>query len=282
MKHPLLQALGARAAAWPLALLLALGLLAWCGPWLSPHDPAQPLWGSAWLSPQWQDAHWFGTDAIGRDLYVRVLEGLRSSLLIGVLAGACALALGSLIGALGGFLGGWVDGLLLRANDVLTSLPLLLVVILILTWFEPSLWLLLLTIGAFGSLDVARVLRIEALRLRETEFMLAARAMGMSRLRAVLRHGLPNLAPMMLSALSMAVPQAILVESFLAFLGLGPSATGSSLGTLLAEGAQDLQQAPWLLLIPALTLALLLIGFGLWAEQLRRALAQHTGSAGHA
>jgi len=190
-----------------------------------------------------------------------------------------AVLVGGAIGGAAGYLGGWVDELLMRANDLLLSLPLMLIAILLIALFEPSLPLLILVVGGFGSLDAARVLRIEARRLRHTEFMLASRLQGASAFEQWHRHLLPNMLPVALTTLGVVVPQAILVESFLAFLGLGPSERVGSLGTLLAEGVQDLQWAPWTLWIPALALALVLLGFGLAGDALRARLRLLTGSS---
>lgn len=276
---PWRELFGRPAVLWPLTLLGALTLATLAVMALWPHAPSQPLWGQGLLPPSWSHGHWFGTDAIGRDMLARTAVGTLVSLGIGLGAGVFALVLGLLIGAVAGYRGGLLDEALMRGVDVLTSLPLLLVAILLLALFEPSMWLLLLLVGAFGSLEAARMLRIEARRLRHAEFLLAARLQGASAAAVVGRHLLPNMLPSALTALGVVVPQAILVESFLAFLGLGPSESAGSLGTLLAEGVQDLQWAPWTLLFPALALALVLIGFGLLGDGLRQGLRVQSGSA---
>jgi oligopeptide transport system permease protein len=187
--------------------------------------------------------------------------------------------LGGGVGALAGYFGGWVDELLMRINDLLLSLPLMLIAILLIAFFDPSVILLILVVGAFGSLDAARILRPEARRLRITEFMLASELQGATPVAQIGRHLLPNLLPVALTAFGSVVTQAILVESFLAFLGLGPSENVGSLGTLLAEGVQDLQWAPWTLWVPALALASVLMAFGLIGDALRARLRQLTGSS---
>jgi oligopeptide transport system permease protein len=207
------------------------------------------------------------------------MAGVGVSLAIGFGAGLLALTIGGLLGGAAGYLGGWVDELLMRVNDLLLSLPLMLVAILLIALFEPSLLLLIAVVGGFGSLDAARILRSEACRLRHTEFMLASRLQGASAWQQWQRHLLPNLLPMALTVLGTAVPQAILVESFLAFLGLGPSERVGSLGTLLAEGVQDLQWAPWTLWVPALAMALVLLGFGMAGDALRARLRTVTGGS---
>jgi oligopeptide transport system permease protein len=267
------------AVALPIGLLLVLALASVLTPWVWPHAPGQPYWGQDLLPPGLSHGHWLGTDAIGRDMLARTMAGIGVSLAIGLGAGLLALLLGGLIGGAAGYLGGWVDELLMRLNDLLLSLPLMLIAILLIALFEPSLLLLIVVVGGFGSLDAARILRIEARRLRDTEFMLASRMQGASAYQQWRGHLLPNLLPVALTALGTVVPQAILVESFLAFLGLGPSERVGSLGTLLAEGVQDLQWAPWTLWVPALALALVLLGFGLAGDALRARLRSVTGGS---
>ena len=276
---PLRLLFASRAVRVPLLVLGVLGLLAMLAPWLLPYAPDQPIWEHALRSPTLLDGHWLGTDAIGRDMLARVLAGTGVSLSVGLGAGLLALAIGVLVGGLAGYLGGLVDELLMRLNDLFLSLPLLLIAILLMSLLEPSLPLLMALIGTFGSLDAARMLRLEARRLRDADFLLAVRLQGAGNSQLIGRHLLPNLAPVALTALGLVVPQAILVESFLAFLGLSPTERIGSLGTLLAEGVQDLQWAPWTLLAPAMALALVLLGFGLLGDALRARLRVVTGAA---
>jgi len=268
----------ARAVFAPFCLLLLLaGLSGLTAAWW-PYTPGQPIWGQDLLAPAWLHGHWLGTDAIGRDMWARTMAGIGVSLAIGLGAGLLALIFGGIIGAIAGFVGGWVDELLMRINDLLLSLPLMLIAILLIALFEPSMGLLILVVGGFGSLDAARILRMEARRLRNADFMIASQLQGATVLQQLARHLLPNLLPVALTALGTVVPQAILVESFLAFLGLGPSERVGSLGTLLAEGVQDLQWAPWTLWVPAAALALILLGFGLLGDALRARLRLLTSS----
>lgn len=251
-------------------LLVLGGMLAvvWLGPWLlGLPDPHRPEWTALSQAPS--AAHWFGTDAIGRDVLARVLAGGRLSLGIGILASAVALVLGLGYGALAGYLGGRWERAMVRALDVLSALPFLLLVILLLTLFERSLWLLLLAIGGYVWIDLARVVRAEAARLREAPFVLAARAAGATTAQVLRWHLLPNLLPIALVYLGLILPQVILVESFLGFLGLGVDEPASSWGTLLAEGAQELDHAPWTLLFPALFLSLTLGAFQFLGDGLR-------------
>lgn len=277
-RSPWRQLFANAAVAAPLGLLLLLAFASLLTPWVWPYAPGRPEWGQDLLAPGIAHGHWLGTDAIGRDMLARTMAGIGVSLAIGLGAGVLALVVGGLLGGAAGYLGGWIDELLMRANDLLLSLPLMLIAILLIALFEPSLLLLMVVVGGFGSLDAARILRLEARRLRHTEFMLASQLQGASVFAQWHRHLLPNLLPVALTALGSAVPQAILVESFLAFLGLGPSERVGSLGTLLAEGVQDLAWAPWTLWVPAVALALVLLGFGLAGDALRTRLRWLTGT----
>lgn len=243
------------AACWLLPVLLDL------------PDPHRPDWTA--LSSPPSAAHWFGTDAIGRDILSRTLAGGRLSLTIGALATAVALVIGLAWGAVAGYAGGRVERAMVRVLDVLSALPFLLIVILLLALFGRSLWLLLAAIGGYVWIDLARVARAEAARLREMPFVLAARAAG-ARFDQVLRwHLLPNLLPLGLVYLGLILPQAILVESFLGFLGLGVDEPAASWGSLLSEGTQELDVAPWSLLFPAGFLVATLAAFQFLGDGLR-------------
>lgn len=255
-----------------LALLGALGLLALLlPPWL-PHDALATDWDALSAPPSLQRGHYAGTDAIGRDVLVRSLHGLRLSLAIGLLATALALAIGTAYGALAGYAGGRTERLMMRALDVVSALPFLLIVILLLTLFERSLALLLLAIGGWCWIDLARVVRAEAARLRELPFVLAARAAGASGAQVLRWHIVPNLLGLALVYASLIAANTILVESFLGFLGLSLDEPHAGLGALLHEGSQELDSAPWTLLLPAALLVLTLAAFQQLGEALRARL----------
>ena len=258
-----------RAARACLLLLGSLALLCLLGPWLLPFDPHRPDWN--WLSsaPSLASGHWFGTDAIGRDVLARTLAGGRLSLGIGLMASVIALLLGLGYGAIAGLAGGWLERLMVRGLDVLSALPFLLIVILLLALFGRSLALLLAAIGGYVWIDLARVMRAEAGRLREAPFVLAARAAGASFGQQLRWHLLPNLLPLALVYLGLILPQAILVESFLGFLGLSVDEPSASWGTLLYEGSQELDSAPWTLLFPAGFLIATLASFQFLGDSLR-------------
>lgn len=253
------------------ASLAVLGLLALAcalGPaWLD-VDPHAPHW-EALSVPPGSAGHPAGTDAIGRDVLARTLAGGRLSLGIGLLASLVALGIGLTYGAVAGLAGGRVERAMLRVLDVLSAIPFLLVVILLLTLFERSLGLLLAAIGGYVWIDLARVMRAEAARLRSAPFLLASEAMGAGFAQRLRWHVLPNLMPLAVVYLGLILPQAILVESFLGFLGLSVDEPSASWGTLLAEGVQELDSAPWTLLVPAAALVATLAAFQMLGDGLR-------------
>jgi oligopeptide transport system permease protein len=252
-----------------LIFLLVLALCCVLGPWLIRFDPHRPDWNFLSAAPSFLSGHWFGTDAIGRDILARTLAGGRLSLTIGVLSSVLALVLGVSIGAIAGYAGGWVERVIVRLLDVMSALPFLLIVILLLSLFGRSLFLLLAAIGAYVWIDLARVMRSEAARLREAPFVLASIAAG-ARFDQVLRwHLLPNLMPIAWVYLGLILPQAILVESFLGFLGLSVDEPSASWGSLLYEGAQEMDSAPWSLIFPAIFLVATLASFQFLGDGLR-------------
>jgi oligopeptide transport system permease protein len=260
---------GASAA---LAVLLLLALLALVGPLLSPYRIDTLDWQHLAQEPGTTAAHWLGTDRLGRDLWVRTLYGLRLSLLISLLASTVSLVIGIGWGALAGFSGGRLDQWMMRFVDVLYSLPYLFVVIILTTLFpRGSLAVLFVALGAVGWLTTARIVRAQTLALRRREFIEAARVAGLGPGDILRRHVLPNVAGPVIVYATLIVPQMILAESFLSFLGLGVQEPHASLGNLVYGGAQELESAPWMLLVPAGVLVLLLLCLNLLGDGLRDA-----------
>ncbi len=223
--------------------------------------------------PPLASAHWLGTDRLGRDLYVRTLYGVRLSLAIGLTATAVSVLIGLAWGATAGFVGGRVDGVMMRIVDILNSLPYLFLVIALTTLFgRGNPYVLFAAIGAVGWITMARIARGQALSLRRRPFIEAAIASGASTPRILGRHVVPNvLGPVVVYA-ALTVPQMILFESFLSFLGLGVQEPLASLGSLIRDGAEQMGSAPWLLLVPAAVLVAVLLGFHLLGDGLRDAL----------
>ncbi len=252
-----------------LVILGVLALLCIVGPWWLRIDPHRPDWDFLSSAPSLASGHLFGTDAIGRDVLARTLAGGRLSLGIGLLASAIALVIGLAYGAIAGLAGGAWERAMLRLLDVLSALPFLLLVILLLALFGRSMGLLLAAIGGYVWIDLARVMRAEAGRLRDAPFVLAARGAGATFGQQLRWHLLPNLLPLALVYLGLILPQAILVESFLGFLGLSVDEPSASWGSLLYEGSQELDSAPWTLLFPAGFLVTTLAAFQLLGDGLR-------------
>ncbi len=255
-----------------LTVLGALAVLCIAGPWFSRYGVDHTDWEHLSVAPGLAHGHWLGTDAIGRDVFVRLCIGGRLSLLIGLLASGVALILGMAYGVVAGYVGGIVDRVLMRALDLLAALPFLLIVILLLTVFERSLLLLLGAIGGYVWMDLARVMRAEAARLRGLAFVDAARLLGAGPGWIMGRHIAPNLLGLAVVYLSLGVPNAILIESFLGFLGLSVDEPGASWGGMLFDGTQEMDVAPWTLIAPALALGLTLICCQFLGEALRRRL----------
>lgn len=254
-------------------VLVAIVLLALVGPALSPHAHDALDWENIAVPPQTANAHWFGTDRLGRDLFVRTLHGTRVSLLIGLLATAVSLFIGLTWGALAGYLGGRTDEVMMRTVDVLYSLPYLFIVIVLTTVFDRgNLYVLFIAIGAVGWLTMARIVRGQTLSLKRKEFVEAAVVAGVGTPGILMRHVVPNLLGPVIVYAALAIPQMILYESFLSFLGLGVQEPLASLGSLINQGARDIESAPWMLLVPAGFLVSLLVCLNYLGDALRDAV----------
>ena len=263
-----------RAAIVSLAVLAAIVVASLVGPALSPYAIDQVDWSLSTLAspPSVDNGHWFGTDSNGRDLFVRVWAGTQVSLLVALLATAVSLLIGVAWGATAGYLGGRTDDWMMRIVDILYALPYMFFVIILTVVFGRSLLLIFLAIGAVGWLTMARIVRGQALALRQREFVEAAIALGLPSATIIGRHIVPNVLGTVIVYATLTVPQVILFESFLSFLGLGVQEPLTSLGRLVAEGALEMESSPWLLLIPSAVLALLLLCLNFLGDGLRDAL----------
>jgi oligopeptide transport system permease protein len=259
-------------AACALAVIFVLIAVALVGPWLNPNNIQSLDWAHVAAEPGLAGAHWFGTDRLGRDLFVRTLEGTRVSLMVGVVASAISLGVGISYGAVAGYAGGRTDQLMMRFIEVLSGLPLIFFVIFLTVIFGRGQYLLLFAIGAVGWLTMARIVRGQTLSIRQREYIEAAVASGASSARIIVKHVIPNLMGPVIVYATLTVPQMILFESFLSFLGLGVQEPHASLGTLIAEGAGEMEAAPWILLVPGSLLAVLLLCLNLLGDGLRDAL----------
>ncbi len=217
-------------------------------------------------------AFWFGSDDLGRDLFLRCVHAARISLMVGSAAMLVALLIGCGIGLLAGYVGGWVDGILMRLVDVLMGLPMLMVLLIVQAIFKPGMGSVILIIGVSGWMGIARLVRAETMSLRERPFVLVARARGLSEWRVALRHILPNaMRPVLVSAF-LGIGHAILTESVLSFLGLGIQPPNVSWGGLLNNSLSFIREAPWMTLFPGGLIALTIFSLQLVGDGLRNSL----------
>jgi oligopeptide transport system permease protein len=260
------------AAMGAVVVLCALVLLAVLGPLASPNDIETLDWNHVATPPALAAGHWFGTDRLGRDLFARALEGTRTSLAVGLLASLISVSVGLGYGALAGYSGGRTDQLMMRFIEVLSGLPLIFFVIFLTVIFGHNRYLLFLAIGAVGWLTMARIVRGQTLSIRRREYIEAAVASGATTARILIRHVVPNLMGPVVVYATLTVPQIILFESFLSFLGLGIQEPHASLGTLIAEGAAEMDAASWILWVPGTILAALLLCLHILGDGLRDVL----------
>lgn len=261
-----------RAAVASVIILLAMTAFVIIAPSLVPYGYADTDWANMQSAPSMQTKHYFGTDTLGRDLFVRTAVGGRISLMVGLAGALVAIVVGTLYGAISGYLGGRVDMLMMRFLEVLSAFPFMFFVILLVTLFGRNIFLIFLAIGMVSWLDVARIVRGQTLSLKNKEFIEAAHVLGVKGNKIVTRHIVPNVLGVVVVYASLLVPGMILFESFLSFLGLGVQEPMTSWGALLQEGAQTMQVAPWQLLVPAAFLVTTLFCFNFIGDGLRDAL----------
>ena len=254
-----------------LGIIVVLVVLAVIGPWLNPNGAETLDWSRVATDPSMVHAHWFGTDRLGRDLYVRTLQGARVSMIVGLVASVVSVSLGLIYGAVAGYVGGRADDVMMRIIEILGGLPLIFFVIFLTVVFGRNEYLLFVSIGAVGWLTLARIVRGQALSIRRQEYIEAAIASGAGTARIIYKHVLPNVIGPVIVYATLAVPQIILLESFLSFLGLGIREPRASLGTLIAAGAGEMEAAPWILIAPGVFLTLLLVCLNIFGDGLRDA-----------
>lgn len=251
-------------------VVLLLFILSFLAPVITPYDPAHLDAWNVLLPPSSQ--HWFGTDELGRDVLTRVIYGARVSLKVGFVAVGIAVLIGAAVGLLAGFYGGWIDAILMRLVDIMLCFPTFFLILAVIAMLEPSIWYIMIIIGLTGWMGVARLVRAEVLTLREREFVQAARALGASDLRIIVRHILPNaLSPVLVTA-TLGVAGAILTESALSFLGIGVQPPTPSWGNILTAGKDYIEFAWWLSLFPGLAILVTVLAYNLLGEGLRDAL----------
>ncbi|MDO1559680.1 ABC transporter permease subunit [Brevundimonas sp. 2R-24] len=260
-----------KAAVTGMIILAVMVLAALIGPYLLPNDYSHLNRDNVWASPG-EAGFVLGTDSLGRDLLARLLIGLRVSLAVGVVATAVSLVIGVIWGAVAGYAGGKVDELMMRFVDVLYSLPFIFFVILLMVTFGRSFILIFAAIGAVEWLTMARIVRGQTMSLKQKEFVEAARAAGLGPMAIIARHIVPNLLGPVVVYVTLTIPTVILVESFLSFLGMGVQEPLTSLGTLISQGARDMEIAWWSLVFPAGAMILTLMSFNFIGDGLRDAI----------
>jgi peptide/nickel transport system permease protein len=254
------------------AVVTLLILAAIAAPIVARYDPLRIDLLNQLRSPSLQ--HWLGTDVQGRDIWARLVYGARISLAVGLFSQAIAMALGVTLGLIAGFYGKWVDEIVMRLADVTLAFPTLLLLVALVAALQPSLGVVLFTIGVVGWASMARIVRAQVLVVRQLEYVQALRALGARDFRIVTRHVLPNVVAPVVIAATLGVAGAIMAEAALSFLGLGVAPPTPSWGSMIAEGRDlsQLRSAPWTSLFPGLAIGAAVLGFNLLGDALRDAL----------
>ena len=254
--------------------IVVLIILAVFAPWIAPYSYSYQNLDIGASPPSGE--HLLGTDVLGRDLLSRLLYGARISLLVGFVATGVALIIGVSWGSVAGYFGGRVDSVMMRIVDVLYGLPFIIFIILLMVIFGRNIWLLFAAIGAVEWLTMARIVRAQVIGLKNQEFVQAAQVMGVSNISMFRRHILPNiLGPIAVNA-TLTIPQVMLLEAFLSFLGLGIQPPMSSWGTLIRYGVESMEEHYWLLIYPGLTFTITLFALNFFGDGLRDALDPKT------
>ena len=252
-------------------LLIVLAIFA---PWIAPYSYSYQNLDIGASPPSAE--HLLGTDVLGRDLLSRLLYGARISLLVGFVATGVALVIGVSWGIIAGYFGGRIDSVMMRIVDVLYGLPFIIFIILLMVIFGRNIWLLFAAIGAVEWLTMARIVRAQVIGLKNQEFVQAAQVMGVSNFSMFRRHILPNILGPIAVYATLTIPQVMLLEAFLSFLGLGIQPPMSSWGTLIRYGVESMEEHYWLLIYPGLTFTITLFALNFFGDGLRDALDPKT------
>ena len=287
-----------KAAIVSLSIILILVLLSLFGPMLSERDAYEQNISQAKLPPkvtglEWagfdgmatlggkdidfyeqknvEENFWFGTDYLGRDLWSRIWEGTRISLFIGLMAAIIDTVIGVAYGGISAYFGGRTDNIMQRIVEILTGVPNLILIILFILIFDPGVFTIILAMAITGWIGMSRLVRGQILKLKNQEFVLAARTLGASSTRLIFKHLIPNTLGAIIITLMFTIPSAIFFEAFLSFIGIGLQPPQASLGTLINDGYKELRTFPFLLVIPSVIIVLLMVSFNLLADGLRDA-----------
>ncbi|MBL8150899.1 MAG: ABC transporter permease subunit [Blastocatellia bacterium] len=259
-----------RLALFGAVTLILISIAVVIGPMLSPYSYDQIDLNITNQPPTF--SHWFGTDTLGRDIFVRSLVGGRISLMVGLVATAVSFVIGVTYGAVSGYFGGYVDELMMRIVDILYSLPYIFLVIVLLAFFSKDITMLFIALGAVSWLTMARIVRGQVLSLKNQEFVEAARAVGVSTPKIIFRHIVPNTLGPVVVYTTLTIPSAMLSEAFLSFLGLGVQPPLSSWGTMVNDGISSISVFPWQLIFPGVMMAITLFSLNFLGDGLRDAL----------
>lgn len=261
-----------KAALVSIFILIFIVLGAFIGPYFVPWGYSEVDWTSIRKPPDFAKGHYLGTDQNGRDMLARVLQGAQMSLIVALVATTVSVVIGIVYGAVAGYLGGRVDAVMMRFVDIMYALPYILFVIILVVIFGRNPILLFVGIGCIEWLTMARIVRGQTLSLKEKEYVEAARAGGAKPFAIIMRHIVPNLAGPVVIYATLTIPEIIITESFLSYLGLGVQEPQTSLGTLISAGSGLAEALPWMLFAPAAVLILMLVAFTYLGDGLRDAL----------
>jgi len=251
-------------------LVLFLAVVALAAPWIATHPPQKQDVIHRLEPPS--RAHWLGTDDLGRDVFSRIVYGARISLAVGVLAVAIAVSIGTVLGLLAGYQGRWMDAVIMRVVDILLCFPTIFLILMVIAFLEPNILNVMAVIGLTSWMGLTRLVRAEALGLRERDFMLAAKGLALPLHRILMVHLLPNVVAPILVTATLGVGGAILIESALSFLGLGVQPPTASWGNMLTAGKDYIHIAWWLSVFPGLAILLTVLSFNVLGEGLRDVL----------
>ncbi len=274
---PIRPSLARRFMAHPMALFGGVTVVLLCAaalfaPILAPRDPLLLDTSVRFLAPFARWPFLLGTDDLGRDTFSRLLYGGRISLTVGLVAMVTTVVTGSVIGVVAGYVGGWIDVLLMRFVDTMLCFPQVFLLLVVAAFVPPTLLSISLIIGLTSWMEVARIVRAEILHLKEQDFVLAARALGASRTRIMLRELTPNIAAPLLVAATLKVASAVLMESYISYLGYGVQPPLASWGNMLTNAQGYFDTVPWLAILPGLMITLTVMGFNFLGDGLRDAL----------
>lgn len=253
-----------------LGAMIFLGVMAIIGPHLTGYDYFTNNLKNTNQPPSGE--HWFGTDDFGRDMFTRTWMGARISLQVGIYAALIDVCIGVVYGGIMGYFGGRVDNVMNKIAEVLYSIPYLLVVIILIVVFEPSMLTIVLALGLTGWVNMAWIVRGQIMQLKEQEFVLASRSLGASNFRILFKHLIPNSMGPIIVTLTLTVPSAIFSEAFLSFLGLGIQSPAASWGSMIEQALSSWRVYPWRLVFPAVFISLTMLAFNTFGDGLRDAL----------